>query len=311
MGNEISEISDEDLPSLFRIADQASQDAQWWYLLLVSVNLSILVIASGLASLQISPDQILVVRWIEGASAFFFGMGVILTLVLQNKPFRDKWYDGRAIAESVKTVSWRYMMKADPYGEANDSANVDSQFLEDLRGILREGNAPPAVTDARAASGNQITSTMRQVRALTTAERWYIYNHERIEDQKNWYSKNATKNRKRKTLIFAGVVGAQIIAFAFSITTIVKPTISFDPSGIIATIATALLAWLQTKRYEELSKSYSVAAQDLGMVADEANEVNTEEQLTDFVADAENAISREHTLWLARRDHLSSISERL
>ncbi|WP_103028501.1 DUF4231 domain-containing protein [Salinibacter altiplanensis] len=311
MEREISEISDEDMPSLFRIADQASQDAQWWYLLLVSANLTVLVVASVLASIQLSPSKISIIRWLEGGSVFLFALGATLTIVLQNRPFRDKWYDGRSIAESVKTISWRYMMKADPYGKENDSSDVDSQFLEDLRGVLREGNVPPVVTDPRAASGDQITSTMRQVRAFKTAERWNIYKHERIDDQKNWYSNNATKNRKWKTLIFAGVVGAQIIALVFSIATIVKPTITFDPGGVIATIATALLAWLQAKRYEELSKSYSVAAQDLGMVADEAKEVNTEEQLTNFVADAENAISREHTLWLARRDHLSSISERL
>jgi hypothetical protein len=32
--------------------------------------------------------------------------------------------------------------------------------------------------------------------------------------------------------------------------------------------------------------------------------VHQEAELSSFVADAETAISREHTLWLARRDHL-------
>jgi len=294
MEHEISEISDEDMPSLFRIADQASQDAQWWYLLLVRANLTVLVVASVLASIQLSPNQILTMRWLEGGSAFLFALGATLTFVLQNRPFREKWYDGRSIAESVKTISWRYMMKADPYGEEEELADVDTQFAEDLRGILREGNTPPAVTNASASMGDQITATMREVRNLPTGERWRTYKRQRIDDQRRWYSKKASKNRGQKTSIFISVVVAQIVALIFAITTIVKPTISFDPTGIIATLATALLAWLQVKRYEELSKSYSVAAQDLGMVADEANEVNTEKQLTDFVADAEY---RESTLF--------------
>lgn len=311
MENGVSKITDDDLPSLFRIADQASVDAQWRYLVIVKSNLFILVAASVLASIHFSTGQISTARWLEGGSAFFFALGATLTLVLQYRPFRSRWYDGRAIAESAKTISWRYMMKADPYGQESDSANVDSQFVDDLRDILRGGNSPPAVTGTLATAGNQITSTMRHVRSLTTDERWNIYKRERINDQKNWYIRNASKSKNRKNIIFASIVGVQIIALIFSIGTIVKPVVTFDPTGIIATLATALLAWLQAKRYEELSKSYSVAAQDLGMVADEANEVTTEEQLTNFVADAENAISREHTLWLARRDHLSSISDRL
>lgn len=49
--------------------------------------------------------------------------------------------------------------------------------------------------------------------------------------------------------------------------------------------------------------SYGLASQELGMIAEQVEYISDPEELSAFILDAENAISREHTLWIARRDN--------
>jgi hypothetical protein len=69
----------------------------------------------------------------------------------------------------------------------------------------------------------------------------------------------------------------------------------------LATSASAALTWLQAKKHNELSLSYVLAAQEIVLIKGEALSVNSEKKLSGFVLDAENAFSREHTQWVARK----------
>ena len=69
-------------------------------------------------------------------------------------------------------------------------------------------------------------------------------------------------------------------------------------------MAASLIAWMQVKRYQELAQSYGLATQELGLIASRGLHVASDEELSKFVAESETAISREHTLWTARRDVL-------
>jgi hypothetical protein len=51
-----------------------------------------------------------------------------------------------------------------------------------------------------------------------------------------------------------------------------------------------------------VAQSYAIATMDLGLIQEQGARIEGDAQLAAFVADAENAISREHTLWVARRD---------
>ena len=56
-----------------------------------------------------------------------------------------------------------------------------------------------------------------------------------------------------------------------------------------------------TERFSELAASYALAAHEIGIIREQANAVS-EAQFSTFVADTENAFSREHTQWVARKD---------
>jgi hypothetical protein len=55
------------------------------------------------------------------------------------------------------------------------------------------------------------------------------------------------------------------------------------------------------KQFRVLRTSYAFAAQELATIAILLPHVDTEVEWSDFVSNAELAISREHAMWLARR----------
>ena len=80
------------------------------------------------------------------------------------------------------------------------------------------------------------------------------------------------------------------------------PVSRWNLVGVFSSLASALVAWLQVRQHEELAQSYAVAALELGFIEEQAEHVAGDPSFSAFVGDSENAISREHTLWIARRD---------
>ena len=56
------------------------------------------------------------------------------------------------------------------------------------------------------------------------------------------------------------------------------------------------------KRYSELAQSYFLAAQELGDQEAIASNIMKEDDFLALVEQVEETISREHTMWCARRD---------
>ena len=50
-----------------------------------------------------------------------------------------------------------------------------------------------------------------------------------------------------------------------------------------------------------MSKSYALANQELLSIKTMADTIDTEQELAKLVRDGEGAISREHTMWIAKR----------
>jgi hypothetical protein len=235
-----------------------------------------------------------------GAAGLF--AGVILTiLILQMKP-DQLWFGGRAVAESVKTIAWRYMMGAEPYGKGLSGHDVDRLFSDELRGILRERSALGGSLGGSEAAEEQITQRMRQVRSQGLEERKRIYLEDRIQDQRTWYGTKASSNGHASTRWLLLVAATQLGGAASAIALVLFPDVAFDLASVLAAAAAALLAWLQVKQHQSIAQAYGLAAHELGLIQAQASHASTEEAFSSFVGDAETAISREHTMWIARRD---------
>jgi hypothetical protein len=75
---------------------------------------------------------------------------------------------------------------------------------------------------------------------------------------------------------------------------------NIDISGVLAAAVAGGAAWLGLRQYSSLASAYSVTAAELGLSYSKLAET-VENEWAAAVADSEEAISREHTMWLASR----------
>jgi hypothetical protein len=295
---------DDTLPWLFRAADAASLAGQRMFMQLTAVNLIVLLIAAASGPVVTAlTESDTTQRWSATFAAAAFIVAIIQrSYVLATRPERG-WYDGRALAESTKTLAWRYAVGATPY--EIDSERPDERFAQRLRTILK--SFPELSLDPGRAEGEQITPQMRALRASPLEARIDAYRSHRIEDQRLWYASRAHKHGTRGrllgvvTLVSESLGAALAIAFAASI-------IHTDFLSICAAAASGLIAWERAHQDTTLAKAYGIAAQELATIRDLVGQQPDEDSWSRFVLEAEDAISREHTLWRASRSADTAIA---
>ena len=261
----------------------------------------LLVVGAALATPDVHDEAI--ARAVRCAAAVVLMVGLFVALMVHLRQDRQRWYGGRAAAESVKSLAWRYMTCAEPFEHTRAASEVDRQFTDALQAVLAQGELL-ALPLLELGDGQQITDQMRAVRNLDLDKRKQAYLDGRVTDQRRWYTAKAKMNTKREHTFISLIIAAQAVAVAIAIYLVFKPTTSVNATGVFATVAAALLAWVQAREHQGLAQAYAVTAHELGLVAAQAPHVTTEENFAAFVADAETAVSREHTLWVARRDRL-------
>jgi hypothetical protein len=293
-------VSDNDLPALFQIADRASLIAQQRYLRLMQGILFFTVLGAGLgafAGFAGTHKRVPLVL-----SAVMLALGMLMNTIKASLKLERAWYRDRAVAESTKSMSWRYMTRADPYGGTASDGEVDGKFLADLRAIVRDPDQMAVGFGREIVDRPQISERMRQVREADARARKQIYLEARIADQRRWYSEKAKSNGSATSWYSALVLASQGAAFVWAAVMIANPEWSVNLTGLFAALANAFVAWPQVKQHESVAQAYAVATMDLGLIQEQGIRIEGDAQLAGFVADSENAISREHTLWSARRD---------
>jgi hypothetical protein len=284
---------DEDYPALYGAANEYASALQKRFLLALSSNLTLLLASSCLSLINIQE------AWFALAQALLLLISLALIIFLATRKPQQFWYAARALAESTKTVAWRYMMRAEPFQGSEPEA--DARLAKTLFEIL-EANKHVSSQATQILTSQQSTSKMREVRALDIEERKKFYDAHRIIDQLDWYISRAQQNRKKATLFFCLLITANGLAIFFALLRIVYPSIEPWPTDVLVTASGALMAWLQTKRFQELAASYTLTYHEIGTLQLGLLQISDETSLSTFVGDAENAFSREHTQWQARRD---------
>jgi len=280
------------LPALYQASSKISNESQKKYYLGVSSILGLLIGAS--IFLLFSGDH----KFFAITSVVLLAFSPLLSFLLAIKRYDKIWYGARAVTDSIKTMSWRYMMRAQPY----DLETASTLFISDLHQILIDNNEFTQHLPSAFADSEQITEFMDTTRSSDLSTRMNIYLKNRINEQRFWYSTKGNYNKKLATRWFVLMVVFQILAVTSASFKIAYPDWIYLPTGIITTIAASALAWLQARRFQDLGTSYVLTAYEIGLVQSAQSNVESEEEFSDFVGDAENAFSREHTQWRARRD---------
>lgn len=289
-------IEESDYPALYQAADEASVSAQQKHLFIVRLYLGSLVLG-GLFYPFTTTN-----KWTALIATILLSATLGLAVLQAFKDYEQTWYNGRAVAESVKTSTWRFMMRAEPYSDSDSVEVVRREFCHDLKQILKQNRSLAEHIGGEASTRAPISSKMNDVRSLGVEERLEIYNRERIDHQRKWYAKKYSSNKEKADHWFYGMIGLHAAAFVMLLIKIANPDLDVLPTQAAVIAGGSVLTWIRTKKYQENANAYSLTAHEIGIIKQEGASVESESELSDFVKDSENAFSREHTQWVARKD---------
>jgi hypothetical protein len=247
-------------------------------------------------SLRVGPGRLDVLAALAGL-LFLVSVGCQVHRAL-SKP-ENSWYAGRAGAESVRTMAWRYAVGGDPFPKDLPDKDVANIYLARLTGILAELRDLDFASTAP--DDSELTRGMKDLRAAPFLDRRAADKRDRIQNQIIWYATKASSHDKAARLwlqlsalaSLAGVVAAGLRMFG---------VIDIDLLGVAAACASAAIAWNQLNQNRNLMSAYRITARELTIIRDQIDHL-IEAEWPSFVSNSEEAVSREHTLWLARHGH--------
>ncbi|APT94578.1 hypothetical protein CSTAT_04275 [Corynebacterium stationis] len=285
-----------EFPSLLEATEKASASAQKYFFCATGSSFVLLALASVTAFIPTSGPGEKV-----GAilCVLFFLIAIVIQISSTLSGQEQKWYQARAASESIKTATWEFSVGGESFRIDDESANV--RFRDTLKRILSDLESLDIGPEGPKLSA--ITESMRNLRKSNLATRAQAYRSERVEDQIQWYSNKAKQNKQQHCRFMKLVVGIESLAVVLGILRIAG-WIDVDMLSPIAAIAAGLAGWMQAKKYSNLATAYAVTSHEASLVLEtlSLDDVEcTEPEWAQLVHDAEAAFSREHTMWLARR----------
>lgn len=286
----------DDFPALLRAAEQVAVSAQKAVLNQYRFYSAVLL---GVALFGAFPSP---PTWLSVILAVLLVISLIFSIYMFKSQSKEIWYRARALAESIKTSSWRYMTKTEPYSASVGDGESTKRFCSVLQQLLHEHPSLAANLGGQVISGDQVTAKMRFVRSLDLNDRVKVYLRERVDDQKNWYGRKAAENRRGAFRWFLAIWLLHVMA-------IISVGLEWGvigwkvwPTDFLIVGSVAALAWVELKRFREQAEAYGLTEIEIGLLRSSFDHPTSEPDVSRLVDDAENAFSREHTQWLARRN---------
>jgi hypothetical protein len=286
-------------PALYQAADNTSKKYQKYFIVLTGLNLGFMTVGAFLAIYNFQSDD--QKSWVYITSSIMLVLGTVLTLLTRIVKFEDVWYQGRALAESVKTLTWGYITGSESFSINMSDNEAELLFNQRVNELATKFSNYTKHFDTQKLLLPTIPQRMKDLRSKTFDDRKAYYIESRIKDQQTWYALKANYNGRKRNVWFGVTLGSQVLAVLASYYLIKFPGSDWNMVGLFTTLASVGIAWLQLKQHEQLKQAYTTATIELKFIENKGMEVQTELALARFVLDSENAISREHTLWLAQK----------
>lgn len=295
-------MDDNDFPTVFSIADNYSIECQKVYLNKIKAN-GVIASISAACVLLGNDSKIFSLLSIVMLLASVISMWSLV------KEKQDKlWYRSRALAESVKSLTWKYVIGGEPFAHGHNIEIIKIDFTSKITGVRDEHRSIFQDLVSSADNLKVITSKMEEIRNLQTEKRAKFYLKERIISQKKWYILKANYNGVRSKFWSRTIVAFLLLALILAVLRIIYPNFEYYPIELCLLFSAFSFTWLQTKKFNELNAAYHLTAHEIADIEVEMEKLirtNEFNNFPEFISDCENAFSREHTQWLARRDSLS------
>ena len=186
------------------------------------------------------------VKFLPWVAAAALGIAAFLTNQLLTESERQAWVKARALAEALKSESYKYATGAPPYDVPNASQRLTenvSELQRTMSGVLAE----------------QVPAPEREKNLPEVPMSISSYIELRVLDQKDvYYPSGIRKHRAR-------INQAKIVALVAGLVTVVLSGSSNTTSwaapalGIVTTVAVGLAAWFQSGHHQQFALNYQDA----------------------------------------------------
>jgi SMODS and SLOG-associating 2TM effector domain 3/SMODS and SLOG-associating 2TM effector domain 1 len=289
-----------DYPTTWRAATAVAALAKRRYYALLFLQLGSAFLGALFSAVSAAVESPATGQWYRQASAVALLVSFVVLLVGRVLRTDAIWWDARAVAESLKSSAWRFMMHLAPFKSA-DGATPDELFRVQVRETLKaRSDISAALERRRDDDPNEISPLMQQTRRAPFEERRAFYTERRLNDQRRWYHGQARLHDRARELYFFVAILAQLGAVLVAFLQWRPWRLNIVP--LLVAISASVTAWAQAKRHEESAQAYALASQELDVMAVRLDAAGGESAFEAAVAETEAAISREHTMWMARRN---------
>ncbi|WP_370590414.1 SLATT domain-containing protein [Pseudomonas gingeri] len=133
------------------------------------------------------------------------------------------------------------------------------------------------------------------------------YIESRLTPQLKWYSVKAKHNSTMSRVFFATFITCNFFAVLCSAWQETDTSFTLPITGLLIALSTALIGWIESKKYSELAAAYSLTHGEIELLHSDIHDISSRENFSAFVNDAESLFSREHTQWAAKRRYIRKI----
>jgi hypothetical protein len=298
--------TDEAYPPLIASTERAAREGQRRFRLLARTEiLPIVAVAALVVTFVLGEDRL----WTTENENWHF-LRIVLPILLsiafaakianRTRDYHGQWFDARAMTETVKSLTWRYITRAMPFEGGPHDLNIDREFEYTIHDTGGHYPGTAELVESSSPSSEQITPAMRRHRERPLEERRQLYLGARVDDQIAWYTQRAERSREMSARWFWGAVIVQTLLLAATIIAVWSLTLAVL-IGFFATVSSSTAALARVHRHDESRRRYARAAEELRYLREGVAGAEGEDAFSDSVDAAEQAISREHGVWLARR----------
>ena len=285
-------------PDSYEYFNSISKKCQSNYINLFRGQLILLLL---IAIISIFPNEIVFdANCLQGINIMLMVIVLFLMILQYSKNYMAGWQKARFLAESILSNCWLLIFKCDSYGEGNYDESL-SKFHARITEMKKEISIKDylSITSlSNVDNDNPEWISENYTKKIEDKKQYYI--KFRIEDQIKWYSKKAKQNANNSMHYFIYGLLSMVFGILLTVLVLVRVIPNIPYLALFTTISASLFSWKQTKRFDELKTTYSVAADELSDFKKALIRKTSVDDIKNTVFDTEKSISREHKLWFSK-----------
>ncbi len=285
-------------PDTYEYFNNISKICQVNYINLLKAQLFLLLLIAIISIFPIANDKY--ENYKQSLNIILMSIVLILMILQFAKNYMSGWQKARFLSESILSNCWLLIFKCDSYSEDNYDNSL-AKFQERIKEMKKEINIKDYLSfSALVIKDHDNPPWMKEKYSATLNDKKEFYIKYRIGNQISWYGKKAKYNKNNSTKYFVYGLIALTVGLVLTVLVLIKVIPNLSYLGLFTTLAASLFSWKQTKRFDELKTTYSVAADELRDFGNVLQRKKTESDIQETVFDTEKSISREHKLWFSK-----------